>query len=493
MNLSPVAKTAAVVGILFVAGVASVGVVAGAEASITNVTVSPQEPLPGELVRFTTTIENAEGADGPFEVTSVWIRKAGTTTEYARVNDAGNVQPGSSIEVPLTSQFDSPGVKELRVRVNVVDENDELTKLEYPVTVVVSERRTQLSVDVEDAVAGAPTAVNVTVSNGGADPLRQLELRVGGDGVSAENTRRLLARLEPGTDHTFSYDVTFAEPGRTDVEAVLRYASTTGQTQTVRLDEPVTVDELREDVAVDARIAEGGGSSPPLAVEVTNFGNAPVSDAVVVPRAGDRTLPRRFVGTLAPGESTTVTVSLDGVDAATVEAVVRYDVGGRNGSAVGAFDYRPPAGELRVTDVDLAFTDDGRLLVTGNAGNAGDGEVGGVVVTMGSNEHVSPAYPQRDYFVGTVEADEFAPFELTADVDAANASRIPVRVTYRTGGETVTENVTLPYDPSLAPENRRGGSASLFPFGVAGAAAGATVGLALLVPAVYLVRRRSRR
>jgi hypothetical protein len=188
-----------------------------------------------------------------------------------------------------------------------------------------------------------------------------------------------------------------------------------------------------------------------------------------------------------------VTVSLDGVEASTVEALVRYDVAGRNGSAVGAFDYRPPAGELRVTDVDLSVTDDGRLLVTGNAGNVGDGRVGGVVVAVGSNEHVSPAYPQRDYFVGTVEANEFAPFELTADVDAANASQVPVRLTYRTGGETVTENLTLPYDRSLTSERGGSGSASLLPFGVTGAAAGVTAGLALLVPAVYLVRRRTGR
>jgi hypothetical protein len=112
---------------------------------------------------------------------------------------------------------------------------------------------------------------------------------------------------------------------------------------------------------------------------------------------------------------------------------------------------------------------------------------------MGSNAHVSPAYPQRDYFIGTVEANEFAPFELTADVDAANASAIPVRVTYRTGDERVTENVTLPYDPSLAPGRGTGGSASLFPVGFAGAAVGLTVGIALLVPAVYLVRRRADR
>jgi hypothetical protein len=156
----------------------------------------------------------------------------------------------------------------------------------------------------------------------------------------------------------------------------------------------------------------------------------------------------------------------------------------------GTYDYAPASGEVRLTDVNLEFTDDGRLLVTGNTGNVGDAEVTAVVVAVGENEHVSPAYPQRDYFVGSVESSEFAPFELTADVDARNASEIPVRVTYRTGGEERSETLTLPYDPELAPEDRQRGISLGGLTGGSGALLAVLLGVVLLVPAVYLVRRR---
>jgi hypothetical protein len=228
-------------------------------------------------------------------------------------------------------------------------------------------------------------------------------------------------------------------------------------------------------------------------VTVTNFGNAPLRDVVILPRAGDTALPRQVVtDPIEPGTSATATLDLATVRTpGEVEVRATYRVAGRNGSASRAYDYRPGTGAIRLTGLNLTRTDDGTLRLSGNAGNPGTADVTGVVLAVGSTETVSPAYPQRDYFVGTVEGSEFAPFELTAEVDAANATRIPVSLTYRTAGETVTENVTLPYDRSLAPESRRGGSASVLPFGLVGAAAGTTVGLALLVPAIYLVRRRA--
>ena len=226
-------------------------------------------------------------------------------------------------------------------------------------------------------------------------------------------------------------------------------------------------------------------------VEVTNFGNVPVSEVVVRPVAGGTELPRRSVGSLNPGESDTVTVDLSELDGSTLTATVEYRYGaGAVGTVTGTYDYAPASGEVRLTDVNLEFTDDGRLLVTGNTGNVGDAEVTAVVVAVGENEYVSPTYPQRDYFVGSVESSEFAPFELTADVDARNASEIPVRVTYRTGGEERSETLTLPYDPELAPEDRqRGISLGGFTNG-SGALLVVLLGVVLLVPAVYLVRRR---
>jgi hypothetical protein len=244
-----------------------------------------------------------------------------------------------------------------------------------------------------------------------------------------------------------------------------------------------------------------------VSVEVTNFGNAPVEGVVVRPRADDRRLPRAAVGRLAPGESGSVEVDLSSVEgSATVVAVANYTIVGtgppgsrdadvgdadaavRTGTARGTFDYRQPAGELRVTDVALSFADDGTLQITGNAGNIGTAPVSGVVVSLGTNEHVRPAYPQRTYFVGTVEGSEFAPFELTAEVDAANATDIPVRVTYVVDGEERTRSATLPYDDRLEPpREQQGGVLSL---GTAPAAGLGIAGLLVVGLGLVYVRRR---
>jgi hypothetical protein len=524
----------AVAVVLSAVAPAAVAAVPDARLTVSGLTVAPDRPVAGEPVSVAVTVQNSGGSDSPVSVESVTLY-AQNRAILDQAKGIGSLSVGDSLDVDLVTTFAEAGERSLHVEVVAEDEDNETVRVRRPLTVVVEESPPQLDVEFEEPVAGVENRVSVTVSNPSTTDRRNLELTLSGRGVRAVDARATVPSLDAGESETVNLTVS-PRAGEGSLTATLAFTTSTGARDTTELVHEFDAAPLREDVGVAvSRVPEEtqgagdananaltglaglaglagaaggagggdgntlqsqagqGGPEDALAVEVTNFGNARVEDAVVVPRAGDRTLPRRFVGTLAPGESATVTVSLDGVDAATVEALVRYDVGGRNGSAVGTFDYRPPAGDLRVTDVELEFTDDGRLLVTGNAGNVGDGAVGGVVVTMGSNAHVSPAYPQRDYFIGTVEANEFAPFELTADVDATNASEVPVRVTYRTGGERVTENVTLPYDPSLAPEGRTGGSASLFPFGFAGAAAGVTVGLALLVPAVYLVRRRSER
>ena len=229
-------------------------------------------------------------------------------------------------------------------------------------------------------------------------------------------------------------------------------------------------------------------------VEVTNFGNVPVSEVVVRPVADGVELPRRSVGSLAPGETGTVQVDLSGLEGATLTATVeyRYGSGGSDalGTASGTYEFAPATGEVRLTDVNLEFTEDGRVRVTGNTGNVGDAPVEAVVVAVGESGEVSPAYPRRDYFVGSVESSEFAPFELTADIDAENASEIPVTVTYRTAGEERTETVILPYDSELAPEDRQRGL-QLGGTGLSGAGALAALALALVVllPTAYLARR----
>jgi hypothetical protein len=182
-----------------------------------------------------------------------------------------------------------------------------------------------------------------------------------------------------------------------------------------------------------------------VAVEVTNFGSVVADDVVVTPVAGNRTLPRVALGErLAPGESGTVEVDLREVrDRTAVEFRLDYRAGVRDSRTTATYDWRPAVADLTVTDLDVTLGEDGDVRITGNTANVGDGEATGVVVSVVPSEGVSPAYPQRDYFAGTVSGSDFAPFDLTAEV-ADGVESVTIRLSYRTDGVPVTREIEVP-------------------------------------------------
>jgi hypothetical protein len=230
---------------------------------------------------------------------------------------------------------------------------------------------------------------------------------------------------------------------------------------------------------------EAGTGADRADVTVTNFGNAPVEDVVVTGETADGAILSsvgRFAVTdrLAPGESATVTVDLSQIQTAEgLQFVASYDTpDGPTESAV-AYDYAAERGNATVTGLDVTVDDDGRINLSGNLANTGDGEITSAVVTVEPTEHVGPAYPQRTYFVGTVAASEFAPFELTATGDTANATTVTLGVEYTAGGERTAETIQVPL-PGI--DSDGGGTASAQSTGAALAmAAGLVVTLAVVV------------
>jgi hypothetical protein len=510
-----------------------------ARLQVSNVAVAPDAPTTGEPVTVSATVQLSAGSAATAEIERVLLRNDSTT--LARAVGPGSLSQGDSLTVDLVTSFAERGRKDLTlVAVANSSTANETVRVERPVPLVVRDSPPNLDVTVPDPVAGVESTVTVAVSNPNADAVSDVEVALEGD--RAVRKRATVPTLAPGATAAVNLSVR-PERGEQALVVAAAYTTATGERDVTRRRVTVNAPPLREDVGVavsrvpppeaaggnadigsllggaaglggggggGALADEGGGegSTERVQVAVTNFGNAPVENVVVRPRAGDQRLPRGFVGRLAPGETGAVEVDLSGVEgSATVVAVANYTVAGtgpagsrdadvrdadaraRQGRARGTFEFRRPAGEVRVTDVSLRFDDDGTLRISGNAGNIGTAPVDGVVVRMGGNEFVEPAYPGRTYFVGTVDGSEFAPFELTADVDAENATELPVEVTYVVDGEERTRTATLPFDRDLEPPARnRGGLLSL---GVA-PAAGLGVAAALLVvgaPLVYLRRR----
>ena len=479
--------TAAAVALVPAApGIAAGQAVPDARLTVADVSVSPDTPVAGAPVTADVTVGLSAGSASPVRVRRVVLRSDdGDRRAVAR--GVGALSPGDSVSVPLTTTFDDPGQKDLSVVVVGENESGDEVRIARPATVVVERGRPLVEVRAGDAVAGVSGDVGVRVANPTTEPLRDVTVEVRtGDG-SVE--RRTLAALGAGEARTVNASVRPAASGERSVTASVSYTTARGTRATTTADATVTVEPLREDVGVRVEPVRGGGAEsdvggglrglvgadqgqagatdgdggddPPdrARVTVTNFGNGPVDDAVLAARANGTTLDRYAVGRLPPGASESVVVDLSAVRTGPVRFDATYDVVGRPGSGSGSagavYDYRPPSGAVTVTGVNVTVEGD-RVWLTGNAGNPGRTAVSGVVLRVGETEHVRPAYPQRDYFVGTVEGSEFAPFELTARVDAANATAIPVRVTYTVGGEQRVETVRLPLE-----RDREAGGASV--------------------------------
>ena len=489
-----------------------------ARLAVSGLTTVPDTPAVDEPVTVSPTIRNSAGSNSAVELTEVRLVNRDGDVTIATAAGPGSLSPGDTLSVDLTHTFNTAGMKQLAIVAVGEDTDGETVTVRRPLTVVVEQADPLVELERTTPVAGSENRVSVTVANPNTEAYRDLVVRFDAPGAGID--RRTVAALPGGASTTVNFTYTPTETGPVRVAAAVSYVTSTGAERTTEYGEQVRVASLRDDVGVavepveqaDAGAVDAGGlggllggagptggtlaqqgsdeaSGPPeaLAVEVTNFGNAPVKGAVVVPTADGEPLPRVQVGDLAPGESRTVEVSLSSLAGpATVTATVEYATGGQSSMATGSYAFTPPTGDLTVTGVDMTL-EDGRLTLTGNAGNVGDGEVTGVVVSLASAEGVRPAYPNRDYFVGTVAGSEFAPFELTAEIDVENATAVPVEVTYRVAGEQRTETVRLPLE-GVTPESE--GSA-LGTNSVA-LASGLVVGVALLAGAGVLVARRRR-
>lgn len=482
----------------FTVGVALVGVaqaVPDARLTITGATVSPAQPVVGAPTTVEATVTLSGGSPSPVSLERVSLTDDDETV--ASAENLGSLSQGGTLTIPLTTTFEEAGQRDLQLVVVGEDADGDTVQATRPLTLVVEDAAPLVTVlpgatgeDGVRAVAGTSTTVPVEIANPTTEAIRNVVVDVG---VGDATGRATLASLAGGATQTVNVTVVPTATGDLPVETTVAYTTSVGTRATVTAtsDGMLTVGELREDVGVrvervsQSQQATGGieeqlgsliggnsagagptqqgdgadGSASTVAVTVTNFGNTPVRDVVVQSRVDGAALDRYAVGTLAPGASESVTVDLSRTPAGTVTFETTYAVAGQPGTETVSYDHRPETGAIRITGVNLSVVD-GQLRIEGNAGNTGEASVSGVVVSVGESEFVTPAYPQRDYFIGSVDGSEFAPFELTADVDFSNASTVPVEVTYAVDGVERTDRIDLPLEGVEEPV--AGGSG--FPF-----------------------------
>ncbi|MFC6826048.1 NEW3 domain-containing protein [Halopelagius fulvigenes] len=471
--------------VVVASALAGVGAVDGAPATafVSNVTVSPDQPAPGERFTISTTVRNADQSGSSFEITDVYVRTRGGTRDVTRVENLGTIPPGAEMKVPLTASFDDPGTRELRVFV-VGRSDGEFVRLQYPVVVTVRQGGPQVSIDADDGVVGAENRIEVTAANGEDAPVRNLRLSVSGTDADVKSSTRVLPTLAAGESRTFNVSVT-PSARRSQLEARLQYTTRGGNTRVVADTTTLRSDPLREDVRVDASVA-ASGASPPIVADVSNLGNAPLEDAVVEGVRNGTVVFRRPVGAIGSDASATTQVNVSGVSGGPLDVRLRYETGGREGEATTTLDYTANPGAVELTGVDYEM-EGGRLHISGSTSNVGLSQVDSVVVRVLPTENVTPARP-REYFVGSIPSSDFVSFDVYAEVDE-NASSVPLEVSYLSNGERKTRRTEVDVRDLQPAEPAQSGGGGSLP-GTALLVGGVVALLLVVGVGAYAYRRR---
>ena len=204
-----------------------------ADVSITGVTVSPDDPAPGQDFTVTVNVSNLASSNGTVSVTDVYVRVQNRPKEFSRVQNVGAITPGNTLSVPLSLSIPETGSKKLQVHAVVETADGQFQHLEYPLLVTVTNERSVLvSVQASKATVDTETSVNVTVANGDAATVSGVKLHLAGDGTVVD-PERITGSIKPGVDRTFQYDVTFDERGTRTLNATVTYSTSGGASRTV--------------------------------------------------------------------------------------------------------------------------------------------------------------------------------------------------------------------------------------------------------------------
>lgn len=466
--------------------------------------IEPGTPTAGAPVTVPITVDSSAGSTQPLTVDSVALLDG--EQRLVETGGVGALAVGDSVTVPLTTTFDSPGVKSLTAEIRGRNAKNESVAVRQPLSLVIEQGRPAIEMVNFSAVEGMTSEVSVAVSNPTESTLRNIVVTVDSDTASRVLTRRVVPSLDPGETSEQMFRLRPERAGETLFETNVSYTTAAGTTANISMSQALSVAPLENDVSVRVRTVSaeqetqqpdlGGGvegildtqnqggtatGDGDVRVTVSNLGNAPLRNVVLDPLAGEESLGvRPVVDQLAPGTEESVVVSLEGTPPTAVLFEASYDIGTNSARATTTFDPEQNQGSVSVTGVDLEISGD-RVEITGDIGNPGAGEISGVVVLVDSTEGVTPAYPSRDFFVGEIEGDGFAPFELTATL-TENATEIPLEVQYLVDGDERTEIVDLPVEET--PGGDDGGGPSFVLVGLILALIGAILSIT-----VFFTRR----
>jgi hypothetical protein len=376
------------------------------------------------------------------------------------------------------------------------------------VAVTAADPAVQLSsvtVTPDDPNTGEQVTIEATISNlENSDTTVDItDLYVRTPGTTEEFVRgENLGSVAPGGTLSVPVSTTFETPGQKRLDINLGVRDEDGAYHSYTY--PVYIDVSEPVVKADLSATTPGNASESIEVSLTNYGNTNLSDIEITAVANGAVLDRNFLQELPPEATGTTVFDTEGVNAESVVFTANYTAASGNHTTSLRIDPNEGAqvpGRVRLTAIEVLRTGSG-VRIQGDAANLGGTDANSVLVRVGDAEGISPMRPSGEYFVGGVEASEFATFELTAQTE--NVSSIPVEITYIVDSErvTTTQQVDISAAGASPASGAEGAPSDSPPSGGAGGtdgpgglplaliAAGVVVGSVVFGTGIYWWRKR---
>ena len=310
-----------------------------------------------------------------------------------------------------------------------------------------------------DPTVGETVTVEVTISNqegsNSVVDVSSIMLR-----TTSEHYERVedVGAIAPGGSLTIPITTSFDTAGQKELLAHVSAASQSNGSETSHLRayyRPITIDV--EEPEIDAGIAASTNTSGETTVTLTNYGNVEFTDAEIRTSVNGTQRDQRDTFDITPNESESVTFDTANYDSDIVTLNGAYTARGERHEVTRAVDLNQQVqGEIRLTSVEV--TERGTTIsVDGEAANIGGTDVESVLVRVPDSDTVSPAGGSGEFFVGSVDASEFATFELSSSV-SNGTDTLPIELTYIVDDEriTTTQTIDISTTGSSSPEPSQG-------------------------------------
>ncbi|CDK40332.1 uncharacterized protein BN903_18 [Halorubrum sp. AJ67] len=290
----------------------------------------------------------------------------------------------------------------------------------------------------DEPVVGESVTFNVTVTNqagsGGVVDVSSIMLR-----TNEEHYERIedVGSLAPGGSLTVQMTTTFEEAGQKNLRAHVSAGRQSGGNLRAYYT-PVTVDV--QELDINGGLSTTTNDSDETTVTFTNYGNVKLSDVEIAAATDDEVRDRRNALDVGPAEADSVTFETDNYETDTVTFTVAYTARGERYETTRTVTLnRQVTGEIRLTGLEVTETG-AATSIEGEAANIGGTDVESVLVSIPDTDGISPVGGSGEYFVGSVDASEFATFELTANVES---DTVPIEIAYIVDNNRVTTTQTI--------------------------------------------------